>query len=195
MKKFLIFLFPLFLFAGFNDFSAFDKFDRMDKQEFNRLKKEAKECIKNWNFSCARNKLKNMKKYITSKKDNKIIDNLWSELYREESAKERYEEAQRRANSNKSFSLEYCYNGSSGGARCCRAIIDGEDKGSICYKWDSHYNHYSIFPVFGAEIYENGYYDPNLHMIWTTKCGKTYTVYSIASALNKFLNCVANGHY
>jgi len=94
----------------------------------------------------------------------------------------------------KSYSLKYCYNGS-GGARCCRVIINGEDKGSICYEWDSHYNHYSIFPVFGAKIYENGYYDPNLHMIWTTKCGKTYTVYSTSSALNKFLNCVANGHY
>ena len=192
----IIFIIPLFSFAGNYDFNAFDKFDRMDKQEFNRLKKEVKKCINNWNFDCARSKLYKMKKYITSKKDNKMIDNLWNELNREEEAKTRYEEAQRRANSNRTYSIENCYAGADG-AKCCSLIIDGEDKGHICYQWDSSSNDYKIFPVWGANIDVNGYYDPNLHMIWTTKCGDSSagSVYGISSALDKFANCVANGYY
>jgi len=188
------FILPLFLFAGINDFSAFDKFDRMDKQEFNRLKKEARRCINNWNFDCARNRLYKMKKYITSKKDNKIIDNLWSDLNKEEDIKRKYEVA-RRANSSKSIYIGSCYNGT--GARCCALYINEEKEGTFCYKWNSSYNHYDIFSLFGANFSVIGYYAPSLHMIWTTKCGDSSagSVYSISEAIRKYANCVANGHY
>ena len=96
----------------------------------------------------------------------------------------------------KTYSIENCYDGADG-ARCCSLIIDGEDEGHICYQWDSSSNDYKIFPVWGANIDVNGYYDPNLHMIWTTKCGDSSagSVYGISSALDKFANCTANGHY
>ena len=192
------FILPLFLFAGINDFSAFDKFDRMDKQEFNRLKKEVKKCINNWNFDCARDKLYKMKRYITSKKDNQIISSLWNKFYEEKRAKERYEKENEeiKANSSKYVYISDCYDGADG-ARCCSLYINGEKEGTFCYQWNSSYKHYDIFSLFGANFSVRGYYAPSLHMIWTTKCGDSSagSVYSVSEAVREYANCVANGHY
>jgi hypothetical protein len=107
MKSLLIIvlLFSFSFADSFDDFSSFEQFEKQDKQEFNRLKKKAKDCINNWDFNCARDSLYQMKKYITTKKDSKTINNLWDSLYAEEDRKKRNEEAQRRANAKKDIRI------------------------------------------------------------------------------------------
>ena len=189
MKKFLIFLFPLFLFAGFNDFSAFDKFDKQDKQEFNRLKSKAKSCMNSWDFSCARDDLKKMKRYITAKSDNSVINSLWDDLHIKEREKEQYEEAQRRANSSKSVSVGSCdtYNG----LTSCDISVNGiSGFGTISYKYSYEYKQYYIY---GGTGWGDTYY-PTENRLYTAGCG-SISANGISDALVKTARCKINGHY
>ena len=77
MKKFIA-AFLIFYIVPTYALDVFSEFERQDKIQFNKLKNEVKNCIKNWNFKCAENKLEKMRKYITSKKDKKIINELWN---------------------------------------------------------------------------------------------------------------------
>ena len=55
---------------------TFEQFERMDAAEFNDLIEQAKTCIKNWDFACAKAKLEKARLSITRKGDNAIITSL-----------------------------------------------------------------------------------------------------------------------
>ncbi len=194
MKKLtIIFLFifsvSLLLANNFDDFNQFEQFEKQDKQEFNRLKYKVKSCINDWDFSCARDNLKKMKKYITTKSDNKIIDNLWDVLYAEEKRKERYEEARRRASATKNITLTDCEDGT------CVIEVNGQYDGNIYYKYSSSYGgSYNIF-VLGSTNVQNisgTYFLSNKKL--SIKCGSKYGI-SLSEALYYYLKCATNGSY
>ncbi len=55
---------------------TFEQFERMDAAEFNDLIEQAKTCIKNWDFACAKAKLEKARLSITRKGDNATITSL-----------------------------------------------------------------------------------------------------------------------
>lgn len=99
-------------------------------------------------------------------------------------------------NKAKSINIKNCYNGADE-ARCCFIYANNEKRGILCYKWNSNYNHYDIFPVAFSGIAENGYYESNYHRVWSADCGYSNfnSVYGISDALYKIANCAINGHY
>jgi hypothetical protein len=184
-----------------DDFSAFEQFDNMDKTNFKKYEQKINNCIKEWKFECAKENLNKIKRYITKKSDNNTISSLWSKLYAEQDKKERYEEAKRRANANKSIELKNCQS-ASGGARMCSMYVNNRYDGNIFYKLKNDGN-YNIF-ILGSKNAKNnsGFYDTKLHRVWTTYCGdsvfgasKKVHVYDLSKALYMYANCSINGRY
>ncbi len=201
---FLLFSLSSVVFAnGFNSFDQFNKFDKQDKQEFDRLKKETKHCIINWDFDCARNNLGKMKKYITSRKDNTIISSLWDDLYaqkrekeRQEEAQRQAEEAQRQANSNKSINITDCSYTNWNRQTMCTLNVNGSYDGNIVYYYKNNVYNIFITGSNSASIISGGY-NPSLNNIDTTACGESSigSVNSVSQALYMYANCAINGHY
>ena len=193
---FLLFSLSSLVFASnFDDFNQFDQFDKQDKQEFNRLKSKAKSCMNSWDFSCAEDSISKMKKYITLKKDNKIISSLWDDLEIKKREKERYEEAQRQANSSESVSVTNCYD-IDDGQTMCKLYINGSQDGNIFYYYKD--NGYVIYISGSSKAEANGGgYNPSLNYIYTANCGNSPlgSVNSISQALEMYANCSVNGHY
>jgi hypothetical protein len=196
MKKLLIIISILFIHSisfanSFDNFSAFEQFDKQDKQEFNKLKKEAKKCINNWDFNCAEDDLDKMKKYITSKKDNDIISDLRSDLLSARGNKIRSERRVKAASAN--IELRDC--GVCNGDMCsCTLYVNGYEKGLLFYHWNSVGKWYDI--TFPNHNWPNGDYNP---ASWSSKlqlikCGKI-DVGSLSEALQYAAKCYALGHY
>ncbi len=193
MKYIILILLSTLLFASmsnFNDFDQFDQFDKQDKQEFNRLKSKAKSCMNSWDFSCAEDSISKMKRYITLKKDNKIIASLIDDLDTKKREKERYEEAQRQANSGKSVSFDNCHDWSNNGGVTCSVRVDGDYKGTLFYHFDNKGNFYVISVYAHGDVIYNLYNN----QVEETNCGSTYAS-SLSDAINKVLECDFNRHF
>ena len=181
-------------------FDAFDRFEQADKKSFEQLEKQIRQCIDHDDFSCAREKLEQIKPYVSTKKDSRTIANLREDLNSEE---QRYEAALQ-ANKNHTVTIGNCQNGS-GSARMCNLYVDGQYDGNIFYKPRSDGNEgYDIFTIGSKHVSASmgGFYDSSLHRVWTTACGDSVfgrsskiMVYSVSDALKMFANCGANGRY
>jgi len=201
MRYVILILVSTLLFASMSDFDQFEQFDKQDKQEFNSLKKKIQKCIKKWDFECANKKIKKIKKYVTSKKDSKVITDLKIALSNEKYKKQEHEEAQRRANAKKSIKITNCQNGS-GGATMCTLYVNGNYDGNIFYKLKSN-GDYDIYILGSKNAFTNsGFYDTSLHRVWTTSCGDSVFgrsskkfVYDLSKALYMYANCSINGVY
>lgn len=201
MRYIFLILLSTLLFASMSDFDQFEQFDKQDKQEFNSLKNKIQKCIKKWDFECAQNDIKKIKRYVTSKKDSKIIADLKIALSNEKYKKQEYEERKRRANAKKSIRIGNCHNGSNG-AMMCTLYVNGSYDGNIFYKLKSN-GDYDIFILGSKNAYTNsGFYDTNLHRVWTTRCGDSVFgrsekkfVYDLSKALYMYANCSINGVY
>ncbi len=60
----------------YDAFDTFEQFEQMDAAEFDDLIEQAKGCITDWDFACAKESLKKAKRYITKKADNATIASL-----------------------------------------------------------------------------------------------------------------------
>ncbi len=184
-----------------DDFEQFEAFDNQDKKEFNNLENQINNCIEEWDFECAANKIRKIKKFVTSKKDATTISNLQAALADAKEKKRAYEEAQRRANAKKSFTIGNCQNARDG-AIMCTLRVKGEYDGNIFYKLEND-GKYNIF-ILGSKNASNcqGFYDTTLHRVWTTRCGDSVFgasqkrfVYDLSSALKMYASCAINGNY
>ncbi len=201
MRYVFLILLSTLLFASMSDFDQFEQFDKQDKQEFNSLKNRIQKCIKKWDFECASSNIKKIKKYVTSKKDSKVIADLKVALSNEKYKKQEYEEAKRRANAKKTIRIGNCHSGS-GGAIMCSLNVNGSYDGNIFYKLKSN-GDYDIFILGSKNASTNsGFYDTNLHRVWTTSCGDSVYgrshqkfVYDLPKALYMYANCSINGVY
>lgn len=195
MRYFIIIIFfALGATAKMSDFAQFAQFEKRDKQMFSQLKQEIKQCIDTDNFSCAQKKLHQIKQYVTSKHNVQTVRAL------KKSLAQAIEQKRALAQHNKSIRITNCqYKNSS--TTMCTLYVNGQYDGNIFYKRKD--DTFTIY-ILGSKnaTTTEGFYDPNLHRVWTTRCGDSVYnrsnqrfVYKIGTALYMFANCAINGKY
>jgi len=193
MKRLALLIFTISSLIGseFDDFSQFAQFEKQDKEAFKKLESKVKRCINNWNFSCARDNLYKMKKHIVSKKDSRVIDTLWTDLYTQEREKKEYEEAQRLANSTKSIEVYRCDFYKKG---LCDLKVNNAYDGVVFYKYKNGEYMLDIMNSKNAKATVGGYY-PDADELYVPYCGHKYDVGGLFNALNYFANCAINSKF
>jgi len=189
----LLFFFFFFSFSYADDFDLFEKFDKEDKETFNSLIEQARECIKNWQFYCARDALKKAKNYITSKKDKQKINQMYGYLKEEERRKEeqeRLEEMRRNAititllrKEYKPEFIEYEVEVRTGYGDTDRFLVFATPHG------DGTYN------IGSFKFSSSGSYSSPLGWLSTSHCGRKTEVNSLEKAVFYYLKCMYKGSY
>ncbi len=73
-------------------------------------------------------------------------------------------------------------------------FFDGKYDGQIAYKpEDGHFAIYTHLDTGSGSL--GGFYYPNDHQLYSSKCGFKYDVGSIEDAVKKIANCAYLGHY
>ena len=91
--------------------------------------------------------------------------------------------------SSKSISIGSCHDYFHDGQPTCGVSVDGESKGSLNYKYNSHYNSYDI--MYNTDV--GGYY-LNTNTLNTPDCG-SISASGLSDAIYKAARCFINGHY
>lgn len=185
----LLLLYTASIFAKMSALEQFEQFEREDKRNFALLKQKIESCIDAQDFACAQKNLKQIKQYVTSKHDVQTIRKLQTTLAK---AKERKRALAHRS---KSITISDCQY-TKKDTTMCTLYVNGKYDGNILYRFEDR--KYTIF-ILGSKnaATTEGFYDPELYRVWTTRCGDSKSHYGlkIAKALYMFANCAINGKY
>ena len=167
------------------------KFEKEDEKKFIEIVKKATQCIEKKDYQCAESKINQIKAYVNHSYNLNKISELKLDLM---------ESKQKPESGNlKNFTLEECTNATIGGGKCI-LYVNGKYDGLIFFKLDKK-NGYDIYSISirGSKYAKTnaGYYDPSLHMLFTSECGTTKmeSVMKLKKALKMFANCSLNGNY